>query len=481
MMRGCLDLFEESDLAQLDEGVRDILRNVGLWIQSDEALNALEEFGATVDKPHEAVKLPDSLIDEVIDSQKRRPWKPRREELPPRGEYMVGINGQVGQFYYDFERKERRPGNKADFLDMIHFGDALGYEMRVSTPLVIREIDPRIEALEALALTIEHAHRPGAAYEMFAEQIDYIAEISEAYAGDRNLFVGSPNIWMISPLRMCRRHVKLLVKLLQPEFAPRTAIVGSMVISGGTSPVTTAGSIILGACEILGGWAVVKALNPDAEMVGGTVSGVLDMRTGTASFSAPEAVLQDLGICELFRRMYGGHVQAACWSDYTDSKVPGLQAEYEKTFKALAVATVTGDHFHRGTGLLDSGKLFSPEQLILDQEAGSALWRFSKGIEVTDETMALDVIKKVGLGKETTYLQQKHTAENYRKAQWFPNLFKRAAWQEGEARQVEEEVLEGAHRQFLDILSDYTPPEVERSVLREVRGIVDRARKELLK
>lgn len=481
MIGGCLDLFEETDLSRLDEGVRDVLQNVGLWIQCDEVLDALKKFGANVDKSHEVVKFPESLIDEVIDSQKKKPWKPRREESPPRGEYMVGISGQVGQFYYDFERKERRPGNKADFLDMIHFGDALDQEMRVSTPLVMMEIDPRIEAIEALALTIEHAHRPGAAYAMFAEQIDYIARIGQAYASDRNFFIGNANIWMISPLRMDRRHARLLAKLLQPEFGPHPAVIGSMVISGGTSPVTTAGSIILGACEILGGWAAAKALNPDAEVVGGTVSGALDMRTGIASFSAPEAVLQDLGLCELFRRRYGGHVHVACWSDYTDAKVPGLQAEYERTFKALAVAFLSGDHFNRGTGLLDSGKLFSPEQLILDQEIGSALWRFSKGIEVTDETMALDVIKKVGLGRETTYLQQKHTVRNYRKAQWFPNLFQRAAWDEESNKQIEEEVLERAHKQFLDTLSKYVPPETDQSVLREVRRIVEQVKKELLR
>jgi len=481
MIRGCLDLFVESDLTNLDEGIRDVLQNVGLWVQSDEALNALKEFGAIVDRTHEIAKFPESLIDEIIASQKKRPWKPRREMSPPRGEYMTGISGQVGQFYYDFEKRERRPGNRADFLKVIQFGDVWGRGMKVSTPLVIREIDPRIEAIEALALTIEHARKPGVAYQMFADQIDYIAKIGEAYAGDRRLFVGNPNIWMISPLRMCKRHARLLARLLQPDLSPRTAIIGSMVIGGGTSPVTTAGSIIVAACEILGGWAVVKALDPKAEMIGGIVSGVLDMKTGIASFSAPEAVLQDLGVCELFRRIYGGHVHAACWSDYTDAKVPGLQAEYERTFKAAVVATVSGDSFHRGTGLLDSGKLFSPEQLILDQETGSALWRFSKGIEVAEDTIALDLIKKVGLGRQKTYLQQKHTAQNYRKVQWFPSLFQRASWREGEDGQIEEEILARAHKQFVDAASEYVPPEVEKSVLREIQKTVKRARKELLK
>jgi trimethylamine--corrinoid protein Co-methyltransferase len=481
MIHGCLDLFEEDDLSALDENIRDVLQNVGLWIQCDEILDALEDFGADVDKIHQIMRLPESIIDEVIAGQRKRPWRPRREDSPPRGEYLVGVSAQVGQFYYDLEKGQRRPGNESDFLKVIHYGDAFDHGMSVTTPLVMTEIDPKMEAIEALALTIEHAHRPGIAYEMFAEQVDYIARIGEAYAGDPNRFVGDPNIWMISPLRMCGRHARLLAKLLRPEFAPRTAIIGSMVISGGTSPVTAAGSIIVGACEILGGWAVVKALDPQAEMVGGTVGGVLDMRTGLASFSAPEAVLQDLGICEVFRRMYGGHVSAACWSDYTDAKVPGPQAEYERTFKALAVAAVSGDHFNRGTGLLDSGKMFSPEQLILDQEAGSALWRFSKGIEVTDETMALEVIKKVGIGHETTYLQQPHTVRHYRKAQWLPELLKRGAWQEGAAQQVEDGMLARAHKQFLEVLSRYAPPENDSGVMREIGGIVELARKDLLR
>jgi trimethylamine--corrinoid protein Co-methyltransferase len=478
-IRGCLSLFEDNDLARLDRGVREVLQNVGLWIQCNEVLVALEKFGADVDRAHEVVKIPENLIDEVIGGQRKSPWRPRREDNPPRGEYAVGISGQVGQFYYDFAKKERRPGNRADFLEMIHFGDALDQGMSVSTPLVMTEMDPRIEAIEALALTIEHARKPGSAYAMFAEQIDYIASIGEAYANDRNLFAGFANIWMVSPLRMDRRHARLLVKFLR-DFEAQPVVIGSMVISGGTSPVTAAGSIVVAAAEILGGWITAKALNPNAEIVGGTVSGVLDMKTAVASLSAPEAVLQDLGVCELFRRMYGGHVNVACWSDYTDAKVPGLQAEYERTFKAMAVAAVTGDHFNRGTGLIDSGKLFSPEQLILDQETGSALWKFSKGIEVTDETMALNVIEKVGLGRETNYLQQRHTVQNFRRAQWYSSLFQRAMWDEGKGSQSEEDVLQRAHERFLNALSGYVPPEIDKSTVREVRSIVENARKALL-
>jgi trimethylamine--corrinoid protein Co-methyltransferase len=68
----------------------------------------------------------------------------------------------------------------------------------------------------------------------------------------------------------------------------------------------------------------------------------------------------------------------------------------------------------------------SYEQCVLDDEILGAAFRIVKGFEVNDETIALDLIKKVGIGG--SYLGEDHTVENFRSLRWFPKLTNRSRW-----------------------------------------------------
>lgn len=77
-----------------------------------------------------------------------------------------------------------------------------------------------------------------------------------------------------------------------------------MPISGGNA--LTIAATVVGAAEMLGAWLTIRSLQPHAEFGGSACNGIVDMRRGVASFDAPEALLADLGLVELFERRYGG-------------------------------------------------------------------------------------------------------------------------------------------------------------------------------
>jgi len=85
MIKGYLELFTEEDLHRLNEAVFDVLKNVGLWIQCDELLDALGRFGANIDKVLHVAKIPPSMVEEIIKEQRKSPWKPEREVRSPTG------------------------------------------------------------------------------------------------------------------------------------------------------------------------------------------------------------------------------------------------------------------------------------------------------------------------------------------------------------------------------------------------------------
>jgi len=100
------------------------------------------------------------------------------------------------------------------------------------------------------------------------------------------------------------------------------------------------------------------------------------------------------------------------------AKILGPQAAYESVFFALTPA-LAGADILCGVGLLDGDTLLSFEQLIIDYEIGTMILRIIRGFDVNDETLALDLINKVGPGGN--YLAEKHTLEHVHEC-WRPMI-----------------------------------------------------------
>jgi len=84
---------------------------------------------------------------------------------------------------------------------------------------------------------------------------------------------------------------------------------------------------------------------------------------------------------------------------------------------------VTKEKSIYGMGMLDSGMSMSLEQYVIDNEIVAAVRHSLKGIEVTDETIDLDTIMKVGPGGH--FMSQESTRKRIRTAVWIPELFTR--------------------------------------------------------
>jgi trimethylamine--corrinoid protein Co-methyltransferase len=474
----CLNLFRDSDLDQLMDATFTALERAGAMYQSEAVLDALEAAGAQVDRSAQKARLPRRMMESFIESQKRKaaPATPHWELAADNGA-LPGITLQVAQFHLDHERNERRPGRREDLVRMVQFGDALDQRQSVSQVLVMREEPPEVEALEAALVLLEHTSRPGDVYPHFAAQFPYLEEIGQLCSGDPYRFL-TGGIFMVAPMRMDKRSGDYMVEMSRRKL---TRAVGTMPVSGVSAPVTRAGAIIVAACDILAGWAAALALDPDLPVSGGICSGSMDMATANVSFCSPEAMIQDLGCVELFRRRFGGQVGVAGGADYTNAKFPGYQAGFEKAFEAMAIAAYTGGHPHLGAGLLDSGKMFSPLQLLIDRELQGFLWHFAARPRVDADHIALDTITSIGSGIASSYLEAEHTLRHYRRNLWFAGLIDRSVWRDvGEEMEPDHRLLDRAHKQFDDVMARYRPPQVDRDMLAKAREVVDRARRDLL-
>jgi len=112
---------------------------------------------------------------------------------------------------------------------------------------------------------------------------------------------------------------------------------------------------------------------------------------------------------------------------------------------------------------------------VMETEIYSIVQKVAGGIEVTDETLALDVIKKVG--SNGTYLAEKHTRAHMKEI-WRPNVWDRTPY-DNWLRAGKKGALHKATEIADDILENYQPEPLPEDVVKELRAIVDRADKEL--
>jgi trimethylamine--corrinoid protein Co-methyltransferase len=479
MITGTLHLFTESDLDRLHAAVLKVLEQTGIKVCSDTFLDALAKSGANVDKTARVAKFQPRMVEDLIAERCQQPWLPDRERGEPEREYKVGLSGVIAPFYYDYDNRVRRPATRQDLLDTIHWADTdLSPDRSVDMAVTTSDVDQRMEPIEAYALLLEHTSRPGRGYSTSADQIPFLLDLATVYYG-HPVFPRGPD-FMTSPLTFSDLLAEYLLTAIR--FGERYFGLGVMPICGGNAPMTIAGNIVLSIAEGLGAALVIKSLAPDATFYVAPCNGIIDMRKGTASFNAPEALLADLGVCELFNRRYGGGANVAAQVDYVDGALPGIQVAYERTYRAMAIAAFVGEYFNLGgQGTLDAGQVFSPVQFILERDMAEGLWRFGQGIEVSDETIGLEVIQSVGFGKGKTYLETGNTLRHFRET-WFPRFLYRGAYGDDTVEHNRDrQMLDAANQWYKDAIARYAgPPAVDETKLKEMHKIVEQARKKLL-
>ena len=114
-------------------------------------------------------------------------------------------------------------------------------------------------------------------------------------------------------------------------------------------------------------------------------------------------------------------------------------------------------------------------QLVMDNEFARMIKYTVQGIAVTDESLAVDVMHEVGVGKD--FLSHDHTMKHMR-TQSQPKLIDRRTredWEAGGKTDLYQRALEEARY----ILENHKPDPLPDEVLTTIRSIVEEAEAEL--
>ncbi len=195
----------------------------------------------------------------------------------------------------------------------------------------------------------------------------------------------------------------------------------------------------------------------------------MDMATSILSYGAPELALISAAMTDVAKWL---GVPMFSTAGCSDAKTLDQQAAIEATM-SIIVAALSGANLIHDVGYLESGLLGSYRHAG-HVRRGDRLWPSASlgGIDVTPETLAVDVIEQVGPGGH--YLTQQHTRQHFRAEMWFPTLMDRQmrrAWEAGGAQTMADRV----RAKVLDILENHEPPYIPEETLLRLQEIIARA------
>ena len=461
-------LFADRDVGPLADGVCQVLEKVGIYCQSGEILEALEESGAEVDGDAQVATFPRRMTETFAEQLRAEAAEAAAPESRFEAPALPVVGTQVAPLFYDYRTKERRSSNRADLIEAVKLGEMLG---ATGHALALTDVPPMTEPLEAAMILAEYAREPGPAFAWNVRQVDYLVEMGEIL-GRKDWFTWGA-MCFAHPLRFDKDVADRFVRCVR---SGKQSGLTAMPVAGLTTPVSVAGFIAVAGAEILATWMAARAINPDVPLGGSIWGGSVDMKTGAVSYCAFDAMAYAFALAEFLRR-WCGHDVPIGGGEYCDAKEPGYYAALEKAYKAMMIAAFTGGRPELGQGMLDEGRIFCPVQLLLEREFAAGVGILGRRIQVTHDARALESIFEVKHGMTRSFLDTDDTLRNFRDSLWCPDLMDRSGWC-GPGN--EEATLRRIQARIDDLLAAYTKPAVDPDTLERMRCVVRRAERALL-
>ena len=421
-----------TQVERIDLAARRILERTGVRILDSAFLDRLEKAGALVDHEGQRVRFGADWLDEVLS---RAPSHFTLYSRDGRNDLDLG----EGKGYF------ANGGRVFRILDMRTGGYRLT-TLRdvVNTATLVEHLDHirfYVIACQVHDLAPPHYHLNDF-YHAFNRTSKHVMggcdslegagqmwEVASLVAGGEDRLREKPFVSVIvnpiSPLTIEMNTLRVL------EFCVKHGIPVAFApapIAGATAPASLAGTLAQMHAEALAGVAIAQVLSPGARVIYSAVPMTMDLRRMELAVGSVEMAMMNAAAVRLGKHC---HLPVYAAGGLTEAKRPDIQSGVEKTISSLTVAMAGADCVRLAAGMLDSGNSISYEQYVIDNEIIGMVHRLMAGIEVTEDTLACDVIDKVGPGGN--YVMEDHTIEHMMEEFFYPELSVRSnfdVWEE---------------------------------------------------
>jgi trimethylamine--corrinoid protein Co-methyltransferase len=462
-----MNILSDSLVEQVHARSVEILCEVGFCVPERAALARLQAAGFPVDLDSQMVRLTPEILEAALAHLPREVALYDRAGQSPapfdRGSCFMGAGTPVNVF--DLHTGQRRSATRQDVRDLVTLQDALS-QVDIVRPTVTATDWGECSDLVEIAELLRCTGKPVVHRTLSEERVDAAVEMLAAVAGSEEAFRARPNFATlycpISPGYFTPENVRCMLRWAR-HGVPITLL--SMAMGGASAPATLLGELVVINADILAWIAVLQTLHPGLPTLYGSVSAVLDMRTGLLPLGAPERGMINAGAARMARH-YG--LRSMCGGLSSDAKALDAQAGFEKAVTALPLLLEGADIIY-GVGATDAGSSISYVQMVLDDELIAGLRRTMQGIAAHDLEQEVALIKaKTPRGN---FLGAKHTRRTFRE-HWLPGILSRDTYETWQAKG--ESIEDICRRTAQDLLAHHQPPPLPARVGAELERIVRR-------
>lgn len=426
-----LQVLSDRDVERIHTATLDLIASTGVRFPLPRALDIWEAHGASVDRETMIVKAPGHVIEEALalaPPTYTLAARDRSQDLPLDGNHVyVGTDG-CGTHVIDIETGELRRSRLQDVVDIARVADYVPEVAFHWVPVSAQDYPPETRGLHEL-LAVWHNSTKHVQTESIYTGHEARAAVRMAalIAGDEARLRQRPNLSImectLSPLG--QDGGSLEAALIGAEAGLPVGFM-TMASCASTGPATVAGTLVVGNAEVISALALMELAHPGTPIFYAAAQTAMDLRSGAYTGGGPEDFLFGAATNAL-ADFY--EVPLSMGSFATGAKEPDWQAGIENSLSTFMASAVMSDML-LGVGLLDGSRIWSYEQMLMDCEIFSIVEKMMEGIEVTEETLALDVTHAVGPGGH--FLTQAHTREHMHDL-WVHTLMDRrpyGEWQE---------------------------------------------------
>lgn len=444
-----LKILSDAQLDRIHAGTLRILSETGVVFTDPEARRRLAGAGASIEEESGRVRFPEKVVMDALAKCPKsfvgRARVPANDVIfePGRRSYFIPA---CGMKTVDLDTWEPREPTRREFYDNIRVLDALEHvDMQNCFPYFgfarVPDCMRLIESTAAKYRVSGKAQIEGSVFDNYRWTI----EMAKAVGADLFQLVNSA-----APLTY---HKEVSDQIIHYAEACMPFHFAAGPTRGLNAPSTIAGALASNNAEALAGIVLAQAARPGSRVWVNSMIMTPNMQNGCPAFGDIGNALTDAAFVQTWTR-YGIASWPNC-SSWTSSKCVDYQAAYEMAIPAvvMALAGATAISFQGG---LNAELTVHPVKAIIDDDVAGMIKRLAKGVEVSDDTLALDLINRVG-PLPGSFLDTDHTFEWWREECYIPGVANRdthVAWAEKGGRTV----LDAAREKYGEIVGTHRPP-----------------------
>ena len=459
----------DDELLKVHCAVLDVLERVGIGEPPPLFVELASSRGCTLDD-NGRLKFRRDFVEEVIDKARKEfvlyARDPRLDLEISSSRVHFGTGGAAVQIL-DPDAKQYRAPTIVDLYDCARLVDTLDNVHWFTRCCIATDIEDLFAfdistAYACVAGTQKHI---GTAISL-PEHVKPIVELFDAVAGGEGKFKQRPFCKVhaspiISPLRFGEDAAGVMIEAINYGI-PINAITAGQ--SGATAPATLAGALVQTTAETLAALIFVHLIDPDHPFIFSNWPFVSDLRTGSFSGGGGEEAVLNAASAQMIN-YYG--LPSGIAAGMADSKLPDAQAGYEKALTTVLAGTSGANLVYESAGMLGSLLGCSFESFVIDNEMLGSVLRAVRGIEVSDETLAVDVIEQTVNGPGH-YLGADQTIATMESEYVYPLLGDRTTptqWQENGATDIRQRARDQAN----EILEKHFPQYIDPAIDKKLR------------